>query len=148
MNTPEYYRNRQNELNERYFIVLNEIVAMFPKFKSQPVFQAYATSMQADTANLQTLQIDFVSLYNDLEKDISTLETELIQVDNEIGTLEEENNELKSHLSSLANSNNASVGMLNDTELLHNQYLFGNWILFSVFIAAGWFVYKHRIKPQ
>ena len=144
MNTPEYYRTLQNELNEIYFIVLNEITIMTPKYKSQPIFQSYAKSMKADTENLRALQMDFFSLHNHLEKDIDTLENEIRQTDNQIAILEEENAVLKKQFTNLTGSDNAAIGMLNDTELLHNQYLFGNWFLLSVFIIAGRFVYKHR----
>ena len=144
MNTPEYYRTLQNELNEIYFIVLNEITIMTPKYKSQPIFQSYAKSMKADTENLRALQMDFFSLHNHLEKDIDTLENEIRQTDNQIAILEEENAVLKKQFTNLTGSDNAAIGMLNDTELLHNQYLFGNWLLLSVFIIAGRFVYKHR----
>ena len=144
MNTPEYYRTLQNELNEIYFIVLNEITIMTPKYKSQPIFQSYAKSMKADTENLRALQMDFFSLHNHLEKDIDTLENEIRQTDNQIAILEEENAVLKKQFTNLTGSDNAAIGMLNDTELLHNQYLFGNWFLLSVFIIAGRFVSKHR----
>jgi septal ring factor EnvC (AmiA/AmiB activator) len=117
---------------------------MTPKYKSQPIFQSYAKSMKADTENLRALQMDFFSLHNHLEKDIDTLENEIRQTDNQIAILEEENAVLKKQFTNLTGSDNAAIGMLNDTELLHNQYLFGNWFLLSVFIIAGRFVYKHR----
>jgi len=85
---------------------------------------------------------DFYNLFkNDLESDIDHLDKDIRSVNEQIAATEKENKMLTEKLASLRNSNDASYGMLQDTKLLYNQLLTGNWVLFVVLVGV---IYKYR----
>ena len=136
--TPSYYENTIKELNQRYYLVLDEIVKLFPKQKMYPKYLAYSKPFTNDMTNLNKLQTDFFLFKNSLESDIESLDKDIKKTNEEIDNLEHENKKLSATLESLKNSNNASHGMLEDTNLLYNQQLFGNTLLFLILLGAGY----------
>jgi chromosome segregation ATPase len=136
--TPSYYENTIKELNQRYYLVLDEIVKLFPKQKMYPKYLAYSKPFTNDMTNLNKLQTDFFLFKNSLESDIESLDKDIKLTNEEIDNLEHENKKLSATLESLKNSNNASHGMLEDTKLLYNQQLFGNTLLFLILLGAGY----------
>lgn len=136
--TPSYYEKTMKELNQRYYLILDELVEVFPKNKMYPDYLAYSKPFKNDMSNLIKLQSDFFLYKNDLETDIETLDKEIKSVNEQIENLEIENKQLNKTLESLKNSNNASHGMLSDTKLLYNQKLIGNWLLFAIIVGTGY----------
>ena len=135
---PSYYEKKIKELNQRYYLVLDELVKLFPKNKMFPNYLAYSKPFTNDMSNLIKLQADFFLFKNNLESDIDTLDKEIKNINEQIENLEQENKQLTKRLESLQNSNNASHGMLSDTKLLYNQKLLGNWLLFALIVGAGY----------
>lgn len=130
------------ELNQRYNIIIGEIVKSYPSYKANPKFNEYESSYKTNLNNLQKLQADIFLLKNDLSKNINTTQKDITQIDEMLFKLEEENKILKQTLADYNNSNNAAHGMLTDSKTLYLQQLAGNWILFLSLGTAAYMVYK------
>lgn len=142
MNTPSYYDTTLKDLNKRYYSVIEKLAKYFPRTKLYPDVKAYSNPFNNDTSELNKLQTDFFLFKNDLESDIDHLDKDIRNVNDQIAHFEKENKELSEKLASLRNSNDASYGMLNDSKLLYNQMLTGNWVLFFISIGLVYNYYK------
>jgi hypothetical protein len=142
--TPEYYVKRRKELNDRYYLLLHEITALFPKHKANPDSPTYSTEFITDTGNMNKLQSDFFLLRNGLEKNISSLGGEIRQVDSKISKIEKENKNMSGKVRILKSGGNAALGMFNDTQLIYNQQVFGNLLLGGAIAGVGVIYYKSR----
>jgi len=138
---PSYYDKTLKDLNTRYYSVIENLAKFFPRTKLYPEFKAYSTPFTKDTSEMTKLQSDFFLFKNDLESDIDHLDKDIRSVNEQIAATEKENKMLTEKLASLRNSNDASYGMLQDTKLLYNQLLTGNWVLFVVLVGV---IYKYR----
>jgi hypothetical protein len=135
---PSFYEKKIKELNQRYYLVLDELVKLFPKNKMYPKYLAYSKPFTTDMSNLIKLQTDFFLFKNELASDIDFVDKNIRRVNEQIENIEDENKELSKTLESLQNSNNASDGMLSDTKLLYNQKLLGNWLLVLILLGTGY----------
>lgn len=142
--TPEYYVKRRKELNDRYYLLLHEITALFPKYKSHPDFPTYSNEFITDKGNMNKLQSDFFLLRNDLEKNISSLGREIGQVDSKISNIEKKNRNLSSKVQTLKSGGAAAQGMFNDRQLIYNQQVIGNLLLGGAIAGVGVIYYKSR----
>ena len=142
--TPEYYVKRRKELNDRYYLILNEITTLFPKYKSSPDSPTYSTEFITDTGNMNKLQSDFFLLRNGLEKNISSLGKEIRQVESKISNIEKENRNLSGKVRALKGGGDAAQGMFDDTQLIYNQQVIGNLLLGGAIAGIGVIYYKSR----
>ena len=142
--TPEHYVKRRKELNDRYYLLLHEITALFPKYKSHPDFPSYSKNFITDKGNMNKLQSDFFLLRNDLEKNISSLGRKIRQVDSKISNIEKENRHMSGKVRTLKSGGAAAQGMFNDTQLIYNQQVIGNLLLGGVITGVGVIYYKSR----
>jgi chromosome segregation ATPase len=133
MQSPTTYENLNNELNQRYVIILDEIVKTYPSYKANPKFNAYSQAYTKNMSNLQQLQTEYFLFKNRLSKDTNDLQREIKQIDEMIYELEEETKILREEYTNLKNSDNAAHGRLTDSETLYNQQLLGNWLLLLAF---------------
>lgn len=141
MNTPSYYDTTLKDLNKRYYSVIENLAKYFPRNKLYPDYKAYSDPFNRETSEFNKIQTDFFLFKNNLESDIDNLDKDIQSVNERITNTEKENKTLDARLASLRNSNDASHGMLQDTKLLYNQMLTGNWLLFFILIGV---VYKYR----
>ena len=135
-NPPTYYETSLKTLNKQYYKVLDNIASLFPKNKLYPEFPGYAKPFTKEMSDLTKIQTDFFVFKTNLETDIDHLDKDIRLVNNEIAQLEKDNKMLSSKLALLVNSGDASVGMLQDTRLLYNQQLSGNWLLFFILVGV------------
>ena len=142
--TPEHYVKRRKELNDRYYLILNEITTLFPKYKSSPDSTTYSTEFITDTGNMNKLQSDFFLLRNGLEKNITSLGKEIKQVDSKISNIENENRNLSGKVHTLKSGGDAAQGMFDDTQLIYNQQVIGNLLLGGTIAGIGVIYYKSR----
>ena len=140
-----HFNDTNTELNQRYNIIIGEIVKTYPNYKANPKFNTYEESYKTNINNLQNLQADVFLLKNDLNKNINTTQQDITRVDEVIFKLEEENNVLKQRLADLNNSDNAAHGMLTDSKTLYLQQLVGNWILFLSLGVAAYSVFSGNL---
>jgi len=135
---PTYYEKSLKVLNQRYYVVLDNISSLFPKNKLYPEFPGYAKPFTKEMSDLTKIQTDFIVFKTDLEADVDHLDKDIRLVDGDIARIEKENKKLQAYLDFITNSNDASVGMLQDTKLLYNQQLAGNWLLaVAIPLAVG-----------
>lgn len=142
---PSYYDKTLKDLNTRYYSVIENLAKFFPRTKLYPEFEAYSKPFIKDTSEMTKLQSDFFMFKNDLESDIDHLDKDIRSVNEQIASTEKENEELAAKLTALRNTNDASYGMLQDTKLLYNQLLTGNWVLFVLLVGV---IYKYRASSS
>ena len=144
---PDEYEKKLKELNDRYYLILNELIAVYPKYKMSPESSMYASTYVTDKGNLTKLQKDLFLYKNNLENTIRALGKEILDIDKQIAKLEKENNILKKRLDSLKEGKNAAKLLLKNTVYLHNEDLVSNILLGLVFIGSAYGCYKHNKTP-
>jgi len=125
-----HFNDTNKELNQRYNIIIGEIIKSYPSYKANPKFNTYQDRYNTNINNLQKLQADIFLLKNDLGKNIDTVQKNITNIDETLLKLEEENKVLRQQLNDLNNSDNAAHGMLTDSKTLYNHKLAGNWLMF------------------
>ncbi len=133
--SPSLFTSRNNELIQRYNIIIAEIVKTYPNYKANPSFNSFETSYKTNISNLQQLQGDVFLLKNELNKNIDTMQRDIKHVDETIFKMDEENKVLKAQLNDLNNSDNAAQGMLLDSNTLYKKELIGNVLLFGAAVS-------------
>ena len=133
MQSPTTYETLNNELNQRYVIIVDEIVKTYPNYKANPKFNAYSQAYKNNMSNLQKLQTEYFLFKNNLTKNTDELQKEIKQIDEMLYELEEETKLKREEYAYLKNSDNAAHGHLSDSKTLYNQQLLGNWLLFLTF---------------
>jgi len=133
MQSPTTYENLNKELNQRYEIILDEIVKNYPNYKANPKFNSYSQAYTKNMSNLQKLQNEYFLFKNKLSKDTDDLQKEIKQIDEMLYELEEETKLKREEYAYLKNTDNAAYGQLTDSKTLYNQQLLGNWLLFLTF---------------
>jgi hypothetical protein len=139
METPKHFKEQNNELTQRYNIIIDEIVKTYPTYKANPLFNNYEDSYKKNISNLEKLQQEFFLLKNSLNKSTEELQKDIKEIDDKIYLLEEDNTRLRDELALLTNSDNAAHGRLTDSKTMYNQKLFGNCLLFTFMMYV---VYK------
>ena len=140
-----HFNDTNEELKQRYNIIIGEIVKSYPSYKTNPRFNTYQDRYKANIRNLEKLQADIFLLKNGLNKSINTAQQDITHIDETIFKLEEENKVLRQQLDDLNNSNNAAHGMLADSRTLYLQQLVGNWILFLSVGTAAYMVFSGKL---
>lgn len=140
--TPEYYSNKLKELNQNYYLILNEYIQQYPKSKTYSKIPSYAKSLDDDKINFEKIQTDFFILKNELEKEIENAAKDIKNVDKMIIKLNKDNKKLNNSLSNLEQSSETAIGMFNDAQKLYNEYLLGNTYLFFGIIGVGLLMYR------
>lgn len=130
---PSTYENLNNELNQRYVIILDEIVKTYPSYKANTKINSYSNSHEKNMSNLQQLQTDYFLFKNNLSKNTDELQKDIKQIDEMLYELEEEMKKQREEYNNLKNSDNAAYGQLTDSKILYNQQLLGNWLLLMMF---------------
>lgn len=126
------FTNKKKELNQRFFIIVDEVVKTYPNFKSNPDSPVKSEIYKKNISNLDKLQLDYFLFKNDLEKRVDNVHKEVKQIDDDIYELDEENKRLKRELALLVNGDNAAGGRLVDSRALYNIQFTGNIILFII----------------
>jgi septal ring factor EnvC (AmiA/AmiB activator) len=142
MQSPSTYETRNNELNQRYVIIVDEIVKTYPNYKASPKFNSYSQAYERNMGNLQRLQTEYFLFKNNLIKDTNELQKDIKQIDDMIYELEEETKVKREEYAYLKNSDNAAHGQLTDSKYLYNQQLLGNWLLFLTFSGMTYNLFK------
>jgi len=136
------------EINDFFYIVLSEVVAILPKYNTYPEIKTYKNEFSRSMNNLKEVENRIFLLKNNIEKELSNMNKNTTHINNQIHSLEKNVSFFKKKLTSLNNSDNASIGMLKDTKILHNQEYAGNWVLGGIIISILIFFYKNYIKPK
>ena len=141
---PNDYEKQLTALNDRYYLILDELITVYPKYKMQPENSMYTETYTTDKGNLTNLQKDLFLYKNNLEQTMKTVGEDILVVDKQIALLEKENSILKKKLDSLKEGQSAAKLLLKNTVYLHNEDLVANLLLGLVFIGSAYGCYKHN----
>ena len=145
--SPSQYYEELKNLNDQFFLTLDEYTAMYPLYKLNPDYEEYQSIYETDKGNMQTNKSDIFLLQNNLEKDIVTQDNNLIMINNQIKKLEKENKKLKKEFNSLGSQDKAALGAAQEYQLLYNENLGSIIGLTVATIATGVLVYyKNKSK--
>jgi len=139
------FADANKDINQRYTIIIGEIVKSYPNYKTNPKFTEYENSYTTNINNLKQLQADIFLLKNELSKNIDRNQQDIAHIDETLFNLEEENKVLRQKLADLNNSDNAAHGMLYDSTTLYRHQLAGNWLLFLSLGTAAYIVFSGKI---
>jgi len=149
---PAFLTNEAKDLNDRFYLILTNVVAAFPYNKSNP----NDLNMQGNKTNKQDYDdsmADMLQLQNDyfLYKNSVIYASELLlkkvnAIDDQINILDTETTALKAQLKNIVSSSRSAEGMLDDSQMTRNQLFCGNIILFLFMATGGYIYYKKVLK--
>ena len=136
---------KANNLNDRFFLILNEIVKVFPEAKinetgssrydiTQTNKEVYDKLMQ----EMLKLQTEYFMFNNLVTKETNEMLKLVNGLDSSIQSVDNNNKELLARLSELKGSSYSAEGLFDDAQLTRNQILFGNVVLFIVISVGGY----------
>ena len=96
MESPTNFRNLQNELTQRYNIIISEVVHTYPNYK---LYSADSTSYTQNIVNLDKLQEEIFLIKNNISKSTDELQKNIKVIDNKIFSLGEDNKKLQEECS-------------------------------------------------
>lgn len=129
------YSKNLNEINDGFYLILDEMILSMPNYKTYPKLNIYSEKYNKTLQNFKENQSDFFMLKNEIEKDLNITDKNIENKNSKINKLDLEIKILKDKLNNLINSNDAGEGALSDTELLHNQKYTGNMILLGAILV-------------
>ena len=142
--TPKYYREKLNEQNINFFIVLDELIKMYPSYKSNPDYPEYQNMFAVDMGNFEKSKQDLFLLKNAIEKDSNTLNKNIIEINEMIYWLEKENKNLKENYNISSNDILSSEGLIDQKQELYNEKILNLIFLILGVISIGVMNYKEK----
>lgn len=140
---------KAKELNDRFFLLLNEIVKVFPDAKINPEtnsiydLEKNNKEMYNEAMNkMLELQNEYFMFNNTITKETNNMLDYLTNLDKNIQSIDINNKNLLSRLSDLKSSSHSAEGLFDDAILSRNQILFGNTVLFLAISAGGYLGYN------
>ena len=146
---PVFLSDQARELNDRFYLLLNNLVAAFPYAKIKPndptTYDANITN-QADFDNnmalMLQLQNDYFLYKNSVVSNSQAVLKEMHAIDNQVNILDQQNAILRTQVNELSNSGRSAEGMLDDSQVTRNQLFYGNIILCIIMASGGYLYYK------
>ena len=150
---PVFLTDEARDLNDRFYLILNNLVKTFPSYKSDPHGATYydtsitnAQEYDTNMADMLSLQSDYFTYKNKVVHTSELLMKQVGDVDTQINVIDRDNIVLKSKLGEMANSSRSAEGMLDDSQLTRNQLFYGNIVLFLFMMGGGYMYYKNVYK--
>ena len=129
---PKYYREKLNEQNINFFIVLDELIKMYPSYKSNPDYPEYQNMFAVDMGNFQKSKQELFLLKNSIENDSNTLNKNVIKMNKMIDLLENQNKNLREKYNISSDDIHSSEGLIDQKQELYNEK-----ILNLIFLIVG-----------
>jgi len=142
--TPQYYNKELLELNTRYELILNQVTNTYPKAKAYSEIKSYEKIYENKQSKLDELNSDFFLFRNSIEKDISSLNKNIIIANNKIKIIEEDNKKLTAELKNLENQKEGAIGLYDDTQYWYNFSKTENIIYFLALCGIGYGIYINK----
>jgi len=146
---PVFLSDEAKDLNDRFYLILNNLVASFPSAKFKPNSQSIndttlTNKQEFDNGMAQMLQLqnDYFIYKNEVLSTSDALIKKMQTLDTKINSLDKQNTVLKSQVTELANSTRSAEGMLDDSQLTRNQIFYGNIIMLLFMVTGGYLYYK------
>jgi hypothetical protein len=137
------------DLNDRFYLILNELVAIYPAYKANPaslsVVDNTKTNKQVHDMTMslmQNLQNDYFLYKNNIVAANDKLRQNITEGNSEVTVLETQNQVLALQLANIQTSSYSAEGLFDDAQITRNQLLVSNWILFAIIVGGGVMYYK------
>jgi len=147
---PIFLTDQAKELNDRFYLKLNEIVKHFPNAKLNPDEQYIEDRTKTNKfvydammKNMLLLQNDYFVYKNDVSKESQDLLKYINVLDSKIVELDNHTNKLNNTLKELKSSSYSAEGLFDDAQITRNELLVGNVFFFIVIAVGGFFGYKY-----
>jgi len=144
---------KAKDLNDRFFLLLNEIVKVFPGAQLNPTQMSQYDSERTNKEiydysinEMLKLQTEYFMFNNLVTKETNEIFTRLSDLDNNIRSTDTKNKELITKLNDLKGSAYSAEGLFDDAQLTRNQILVGNIILFITISVGGYIGYNTFIQ--
>jgi uncharacterized small protein (DUF1192 family) len=145
---PNFLTDEARDLNDRFYLILTNVVAAFPYNKSNPNdlnMEGKKTNKQDyddSMADMLQLQNDYFMYKNSVIYASELLLKKVNAIDDKINVLDTEITELKAQLKNIVASSRSAEGMLDDSQMTRNQIFCGNIVLFLFMATSGYVYYK------
>ncbi len=140
--SPSYYKNKIKELNQRFYLVLDEIRKSYPRYKVFSNNPEYENIYSNDISNMEKINKDFFLLKKSLEKDSVIMNKLIYKKDAQIKLKQKQNEELKGTLQDLITGNNSSIGMIEQKEQAYNHEILN--LTMGLVSVLGIMIYIYR----
>lgn len=141
---PKYYREKLNEQNINFFIVLDELIKMYPSYKSNPDYPEYQNMFAVDMGNFQKSKQELFLLKNSIENDSNTLNKNVIKMNKMIDLLENQNKNLREKYNISSDDIHSSEGLIDQKQKLYNEKILNLIFLIVGVISVGVMNYKEK----
>jgi hypothetical protein len=141
---PKYYREKLNEQNINFFIVLDELIKMYPSYKSNPDYPEYQNMFAVDMGNFQKSKQELFLLKNSIENDSNTLNKNVIKMNKMIDLLENQNKNLREKYNISSDDIHSSEGLIDQKQELYNEKILNLIFLIVGVISVGVMNYKEK----
>ena len=132
----ETYLNKLNELNGSVNLLLDEFKQVYVMYKMYPTNEEIQQQYQNMILNIEKIQSDLFSISNNVQVDINTINTLLLQLNTLIKKEKETNTEFKKQLGIVESTNNSAYEMINDYKEIYNIKYLRNWaLILSTFLC-------------
>lgn len=146
--TDTIYDDKLNEINDYFYLSINELRTVMSKYFTNPEIDAYSVKYNRDIQNLNNAQQQLFLLKNDVEKSMSDYDANINQIDKQLKILDKGNNKLSKKLKSLIERNYGGKGMLVDTNILYTQKKYANYLFTGIIVCIGGYYYKTRSQMK
>ena len=141
--------DQSRDLNDRFYLILNELVKTYSLAKTHPndisPLNSSKTNLESYSENMAlmlALQNDYFLYKNNVNSAIDSMIKTIGNGNNQLNELESQNKVLHLQLDNLKNSSNQAEGLFDDAQITRNQLLVSNWILFGIIVGGGFIYYK------
>jgi len=151
---PAALTDESKDLNNRFYLILNELVKTYTLAKSKPADTSPSDSSQTNKqlydqnmALMLTLQNDYFLYKNRVVSASEAMLDSISTANNKLNVLESQNKILQLQLNNLKGSSYSAEGLFDDAQITRNQLLASNWILFAIMASGGFLYYKSLNNP-
>jgi|688.fasta_scaffold551469_2 hypothetical protein len=143
-NTQNTYTKALTEIDNNFFLSVNELKLSMPKYFLHPDIEAYSNKYTKDMQFLKDSQHELFLLQNTIEMDLSNQDNTIEQINTQLNTLKIKNTKLNKVITANIAKSHAGNGALDDTIELYKQNNSGNWLLLIVILGTISYYYKNK----
>ena len=148
-NPPIVLIDESKALNDKFYLILNEVVKTYPPANSNPYRKSHFDSSQTNSAlyatnmqNLTNLQNEYFLYKNKVVSASQTMLQVVADTDKQINIIENKNKVLSIQLDNLKDSSYSAEGLFDDTQITRTEMLISNFIFFGIICGGGFMYYK------
>jgi hypothetical protein len=142
--SPSYYSDKLKELNTTFYLVLDELVKMYPIYKANPDYPEYQNMYAIDTGNFEKAKKDLFLLKNSIERDSEIVNINVKKMNAMIDILEKRNSNLRNKYHISSSSVLSSEGLISQKQEVYNEKLLN--LFFLILGVTGVAVMNYREK--